>query len=62
MLVDAIIALQEAGLMRADDPALLARYIWATVHGVAMLGIDGRVDAESLISFVTERILAGTAP
>ena len=62
VLVDAIIALQEAGLMRTDDPSLLARYIWATVHGVAMLSIDGRVDAETLTSFVNERILAGTAP
>jgi AcrR family transcriptional regulator len=60
-LVNAILLLQGANLMRRDDPLLLSRYIWATVHGVAMLGIDGRVDAESLISFANDRILTGTA-
>jgi AcrR family transcriptional regulator len=62
VLVDAIIALQTADLMRRDDPLLLARYVWATVHGIAMLGIDGRVDAESLMSFANERMPTGTAP
>jgi hypothetical protein len=61
VLVDAIIAQQRAGLIRPDDPLLLARFIWATVHGVAMLGLDGRVDAEALIAFVNERLRTGTA-
>ena len=44
LLVDAVAALQRAGLAWPDDPAVaLARYVWATVHGIAMLGIDGRL-------------------
>jgi hypothetical protein len=27
----------------ADDPVMMARFIWALVHGVAMLGIDGQL-------------------
>ena len=42
-LVDAIVALQQQGLMRADDPLQLARFIWALVHGIAMLVIDGQL-------------------
>jgi AcrR family transcriptional regulator len=42
-LVDAIVEQQAQGLMRRDDPLLLAEYIWATVHGIAMLVIDGRL-------------------
>ena len=41
VLVDAIVAEQAAGRMRREDPQALALYIWATVHGVAMLALDG---------------------
>jgi AcrR family transcriptional regulator len=58
VLVDAILAQQRAGVVRLDDPLPIARFVWATVHGVAMLGIDGRVDAEALSAFVNERIAA----
>ena len=27
----------------ADDPVMMARVIWALVHGVAMLVIDGQL-------------------
>jgi AcrR family transcriptional regulator len=37
-LVDAIVALRPS----ADDPVLIARFVWAVVHGVAMLSIDGQ--------------------
>ena len=44
LLVDALAALQREGLTRGDEPAVaIARYVWATVHGIAMLGIDGRL-------------------
>ena len=61
VLVDAVIAQQEAGLVRLDDPRALSRYIWATVHGIAMLGIDGLLrpedgGAEALIRFANERL------
>ena len=41
VLVDAIVAEQAAGRVRREDPQALALYIWATVHGVAMLALDG---------------------
>src|SRR3984893_7499965 len=40
-LVDAIVALQQNGLMRRDEPLQMARFIWTVVHGVAMLTRDG---------------------
>src|SRR5262245_40570043 len=43
VLVDALVAQQQAGLVRADDPLKLARLMWAIVHGVAMLAIDGQL-------------------
>ena len=46
-LVDAIVSLQKEGLMRPDDPVLSARSIWALVHGVAMLIIDGQLGPEA---------------
>ena len=40
-LVDAIVSEQAAGRVRREDPQALALYIWAMVHGVAMLALDG---------------------
>lgn len=63
-LVNAIREMQAAGIVRGDDPVLLARYIWATVHGVAMLAIDGRVTpdgADALARFTVSRIGTGIA-
>src|SRR5262245_32832486 len=42
-LVDAVVSLQRDGVMHGDDADLMARYIWAVVHGVAMLAIDGQL-------------------
>src|SRR5918992_645321 len=41
-LVNAVGALQREGVVRGDDPVLLARFVWAVVHGVAMLAIDSQ--------------------
>ena len=46
-LVDAIVDLQRARLVRPDDPRQLARFVWATVHGMAMLAIDGQLGPEA---------------
>ena len=44
LLVDALAALQQDGIARRDESAVaVARFVWATVHGIAMLGIDGRL-------------------
>jgi AcrR family transcriptional regulator len=66
VLVDALVAQQQVGLVRKDDPLQLARLIWALVHGIAMLAIDGHfahqhADAEALSAFAIERIGAGIA-
>src|SRR4051812_10065597 len=66
VLVDALISLQRAGTVRAGNPEELGRYIWATVHGVAMLAIDGqlgsdRAGAESLTTLAIARLTAAVA-
>ncbi len=62
-LVDALVSLQQQGLIRLDPPLRLAQYIWANVHGIAMLAIDGqlREPAQSVIDFANERIRTGIA-
>ena len=65
-LVDAIVALQRNGAVRKDDPLQLARFIWAAVHGVSMLIIDGQLShqqtsIDELIEFAVERINTGIA-
>jgi hypothetical protein len=66
VLVDAIAALQAQGLVRDDDPRQLALYIWAVVHGIAMLAIDGmlppQVAPEDLIRFANQRLRTGVEP
>lgn len=66
-LVEAIVARQRAGDMRADDPLQLARFIWAVVHGLAMLGIDGHIEhqgvgVEDVARFAIARLRTGVAP
>jgi AcrR family transcriptional regulator len=63
-LVDALVDLQNAGLARRDDPLHLARFVWAAVHGVSMLAIDGLLagkgsEAIEVARYVNGRILAG---
>lgn len=63
-LVDALVDLQQRAAFRSDDPALQARYVWGTVHGVTMLLMADkiRLDAPSFAPFVDytlDRIVAG---
>jgi AcrR family transcriptional regulator len=64
-LVDALAALQRDGVVRTDDTLLMASYVWAVVHGVAMLGIDCQVrdpvDVEGLMQYALERLRTGIA-
>lgn len=66
VLVDAIAEQQQTGVVRGDDPRQLALYIWAVVHGVAMLALDGmlppQVPAHALIEFANNRLRTGIAP
>lgn len=66
VLVDALVVQQESGLVRRDDPLQLAHLIWAVVHGIAMLAIDGHLahgdaDAAALSAFAIERLRTGIA-
>jgi len=63
-LVDAIVALQKEGAVRKDDALQLAQFIWAAVHGLSMLIIDGQLahhqaTIDDLIQFAIERINTG---
>jgi AcrR family transcriptional regulator len=62
-LVDALAALQREGIVRGDDTQRLARFVWAVVHGVAMLGIDGQLpeagSVEELMRYALKRLRTG---
>lgn len=63
-LVDALISLQGTGAARADDPVTQAHFIWAAVHGVSMLIIDGRFGPDqdrtaAIMRFTIERLMTG---
>jgi AcrR family transcriptional regulator len=60
VLVDALVEQQNAGLIRRDDPVLMARFAWAVVHGISMLVIDGQLreagQREPLEQYAIERL------
>ena len=62
-LVDALATLQRNGMMRAEDTVTMARFVWAVVHGVAMLGLDGQLReagaVEELMRYSLERLRTG---
>ena len=62
-LVDALASLQESGEVLADGTLQLAHFVWAVVHGVAMLVIDGRMhqagDIEQLTRYAVARLGTG---
>jgi AcrR family transcriptional regulator len=50
VLVDAVADCVEAGVFRAEDPAHVARVLWAAAHGAVSLelaGYEGAIDAEA---------------
>ncbi|HUR36041.1 MAG TPA: TetR/AcrR family transcriptional regulator [Vicinamibacterales bacterium] len=57
VLLQAVIALRRTALVRPDDPRLLSEFIWATVHGVAMLAIDGQLGPEPARTERLDRLL-----
>jgi AcrR family transcriptional regulator len=61
-LVEALAAQQRDGLVRDDDPVALARFVWAVVHGVAMLVIDRQLHDEvaaTMAEYAIERVHSG---
>jgi AcrR family transcriptional regulator len=66
VLVDSIVEQQTLGLVRTDDPGQMALFIWSTVHGIAMLAIDGRLQhqatsVDALTHYAIERLRTGVA-
>lgn len=66
-LFEAIVALQQRGELRGDDPMQMARFIWALVHGIAMLAIDGQIDkqgarVDDVARFALARLRTGIEP
>lgn len=64
-LVDALAALQRDAIVRDEDTVTMARFVWAVVHGVAMLGLDGQLRepgaVEQLTRYAIERMRTGIA-
>ena len=62
-LVDALAALQRDVLVRGDETVQMARFVWAVVHGVAMLAIAGQLREPGAVEAVTryaiERLRTG---
>jgi AcrR family transcriptional regulator len=58
VLVGALTDQQASGIIRRDDPALMARFVWALMHGIAMLMIDGQLSGpvEALNQYAVERL------
>ena len=67
VLVEGIIAGQEAGVIRSEDPKQLAWAAWSLVHGLAMLLIDGQIPITesqaitSLSGLITRTLIEGLA-
>lgn len=64
VLVDALIAQQQDGIVRRDEARQMAHFIWANVHGLAMLALDRRIepaDVEPLTRYAIERLYTGIA-
>lgn len=67
VLLNVIVLGQTAGVVRAGEAMRLAWVAWSTVHGLAMLLIDGRLpiietqDVEALAEFVTCTLIEGLA-
>ena len=59
ILEEAIREAQQTGEVRQGDPALLARVVWALVHGASMLRMEGEGAEPPFIRFSTEALRSG---
>jgi len=65
-LVGALVEQQAQHLVRPDEPQTQAHFVWALVHGIAMLAIDGSLqhqgaDVAALTRYAVERLRTGLA-
>jgi AcrR family transcriptional regulator len=63
-LVEALVEQQAQGLVKQDEPQTQATFIWAVVHGIAMLALDGGLqergtDVGALARYSLERLRTG---
>lgn len=63
-LVDALVEQQGQGLVKKDDPQTQATFVWAVVHGIAMLAMAGNLeergrDLGALVRYALERLRTG---
>jgi len=62
-LVALLIEGQEKKIFKADDPVLQATYVWASIHGLSNLCIDGHIhvqdNLEALFELSFENIIQG---
>jgi AcrR family transcriptional regulator len=66
VLLDALATLERDGAIPASDRSALGHFIWASMHGVAMLSIDGQLGADpaaadALTAVTVDRISAAIA-
>lgn len=66
VLVESLVELQATGIARQEDVRTQANFVWAVVHGVAMLAIDGSIehqgaDPKALARYAVERLHTGIA-
>lgn len=65
-LVDALAARQRDAAVRDEDVRQVAQFVWAVVHGVAMLAIDGYLPGpggvDALTGYAIERLRTGIEP
>jgi AcrR family transcriptional regulator len=66
VLLAALTELQQRKLVRGGEPEPLALFVWSTVHGVAMLAIDGQLTRPGLsldpvMHSVVQRVWDGIA-
>jgi hypothetical protein len=59
--------LQAVGLIRKGDPGLMAISLWASLHGLVLLILDGQAvtvtgDIDQLVGGTAELLMFGMAP
>lgn len=64
VLVDALMEQQAQDLVKKDDPRTQANFVWALVHGIALLAIDGSLaqqgaEVDALAHYAMERLRSG---
>jgi len=65
LVVDIVEACQDAGILSASQPDLMAVSVWGQVHGILSLALEGQVshtvldrhNIEDIVSFAIEQVL-----